>query len=149
MESVQFGFTFQMEGNKEFTTLYTKANSDKIAAALANGADSVEIVHVVRRGPRKGEMDIHRVNFKDDTVINRSRVAKHLLAKVYVDTDCQKSSLDDVLDSIKNERAVAKKSYDAAKMAFEDAKAKLDDITKDGDARLLAIISEKLNGVAI
>ena len=150
MQVVRFGFAFKMD-DKEFITLYSPENNAKITDG-ANSAfvNSISIKHIICRGERAGMMDEHRINFDDDTVtvVNR-RGVMYRLVSVYCDDKPKVSDTDALIASLTAERRKAKEEMDAVSAALKAAQAKYYRIVKDGDVKLLALLSDRLVKTAI
>ena len=136
---------------EEFVTMYSEENNAKIAAAARNQfADCTSVKHTVCRGPRTGMKDEHVIDFDDDTVtIVGRRGVEHRLVRVYCDDKAETSGTDVLVASLKAEREQAKAEMEAAEAALKAAQVKYYRIVKAGDAKLLALFSDRIDGMAI
>ena len=148
MENVQFGFVFHISGSglgRETTTLYSEANSRNIARALADGRPSIEVVHIIQRGPRAGHEDVHIIDFKSKIVYSDKTGSRYRLTSVYSTPtiiDKSTATTDTLIAKLKSERKLAKMEYENAKIAYEAAKAKYESVIKSSDAQILALVTE-------
>jgi len=150
MKNIKFGFAFKM-GGEEFITMYSEENNARIlGAARSEFADGTVVKHVVCRGERAGMVDEHTINFDNDTVtIYGRRNVVHRLVSVYCDDKPKVSDTDALIASLKAERQKAKEEMEAAEAALKAAQTKYYGIVKDGDAKLLALLSDRLDKAAI
>jgi len=151
MENVKFGFAFKMGRGAEFITMYSEENNAKIWAAAKNQfCDNTSVKHTVCRGPRTGMEDCHMICFDDDSVVVVGHHGvEHRLVRVHCDSKAEKSDTDVLVASLKAERKQAKEEMEKAEEAFKTARAKYLNVVKTGDAKLLALLSGRFDGLAI